>query len=82
MRFTVTWQQQAQDSLAKLWLDGDDAEAVRRAADNLDAQLRDDPHLKGLPIWHDYLLGDDLLVVAYSVSLDDCLVDVWDVWHR
>jgi len=64
------------------WLDGDDAEAVRRAADNLAAQLRDDPHLNGLPMWHDDLLSDGPLVVAYSVNLDDCLVDVWDVWHR
>lgn len=82
MRFTVTWQQQAMDALAELWLDGADADAVRQAVDWLDRELRENPHTKGFLLWQDYLLGHEPIVVAYSVSLDDRLVDVWDIWHQ
>ena len=81
MRFTVTWQQQAMDVLAELWLDSADADAVRQAVDWLDRELQENPHTKGFLLWEDYLLGQGPIVVAYSVSLDDRLVDVWDVWH-
>ena len=82
MRFTVTWRQQAMEVLAELWLDGDDPDAVRQAADWIDGELRENPHTKGFLVWEDYVLGHGPIAVAYSIRSDDCLVDVWDVWHR
>ena len=87
MRFTVTWTDEASESLTKLWLATDPKQRGRlsRCADFLDAELRRDAHLKGA-LLHGHEparvmgtpgeFGFPPLVFLYLVSVDDCLVTV------
>ena len=50
IRYTVLWQQEAEDELAKIWLDYPDRRRITRAADRIEAVLREDAGQKGLPM--------------------------------
>jgi hypothetical protein len=82
MTFTVLWSQNAEDKLALLWLSSTDRQAVTDAADNIDAILRrqaetaGESRPMGRRILHETPLG-----VIYSVSHDDRMVLVLDVWR-
>ena len=39
MRWTVLWTPSAEGQLARIWLDADDRQAVRAAADSLDTEM-------------------------------------------
>lgn len=43
MTFTVVWKAEAEEELAAIWLKAPDQAAVSRAADHLDAALRQNP---------------------------------------
>ena len=46
-RYTVSWSNQAQNQLARLWTDAADRQAVTDAANAIDALLSRDPLTKG-----------------------------------
>jgi plasmid stabilization system protein ParE len=43
MRYTVIWKPTAERQLTRIWLDAEDRNAVRAAADEVDHQLADNP---------------------------------------
>jgi hypothetical protein len=45
MRFTVVWDPAVQDDLAALWLNAENRDEIRRAADTIDRMLVDDADL-------------------------------------
>jgi hypothetical protein len=47
MRFTVVWTDSALAELAAIWLNAKDREAVRKASDRIDAELRIHPNRMG-----------------------------------
>ena len=47
MNYTVVWQPPALATLAKLWTDGPDRNAVAGASDSIDARLARDPLSQG-----------------------------------
>ena len=47
MRYTVVWHELAQEELAELWLGAPDRGAIRRAADQIDKELAEDPETRG-----------------------------------
>jgi hypothetical protein len=79
-RFTVTWVQSAQDSLARLYLDAPKPQAVTDAANAIDLLLATNPTDKGTHIQEGlYSLEAPPLRVLYSVSEQDRLVEVASV---
>ena len=46
-RFTVVWHQEAEDELARIWLESAHRQAVSAAANTIDTQLADDPDAQG-----------------------------------
>ena len=49
-RFTVIWRQPVLNHLARLWLSATDRDAVRHAADTIEAELGVDAHCKGTAV--------------------------------
>ena len=80
MRFTVVWTPEARNDLAELWLAFPDRKAVQNVADTIDSGLRDDAHLQGREFFGERLLGVPPLNVTFSVSLEDRLVTIAQVW--
>jgi hypothetical protein len=82
MKFTVTWSPVASARLARLWLRSANRQAIRSAADSIDAQLKHDPDQVGESrsgsrrIIHQPPLG-----VVFSVNTGDRTVLVLDVWQ-
>lgn len=77
--FTVTWEQEAFDALAELWMGASDRQAIAASCDAIDAFLKASPyagqHLReGL-----YKLASRPLKVTYSVEDEDRLVVVQSV---
>jgi hypothetical protein len=76
MTYAVLWTPTAHRDLAQLWLDAADREAVRSAADTLDAILRRGAHLQGESRY------DSLLVVlaaplGVDIDVDQANRIVW-----
>lgn len=46
-RFTVVWDNDAIDELARIWMTSADRESIKAAADKIDALLSSDPGNKG-----------------------------------
>lgn len=82
MRFTVTWHPSAQDELIHIWLSAPDRQAVAMAVDRVDRALATDPDQKGLPFFGERILVAASLAVTFTVSPDDRLVQVLQVWHH
>jgi plasmid stabilization system protein ParE len=81
MPFTVVWEPAALDSLAELWLQAVDKQAVADAADRIDRWLRLKPEEMGRQRQGYRVFAEEPLVVGFEVSPEDCLVRV--VWvHR
>jgi hypothetical protein len=49
MTYPVVWVPSAEAELARIWVEASDKNAVARAADQIDATLRVDPHVRGVP---------------------------------
>lgn len=49
IRYTVLWREEVQEDLARLWLDSSTRQEIAAAADQIDAELLIDAHLKGEP---------------------------------
>ena len=80
MRYTVIWSPEALGKLADLWAASDDRDAITRAAGRIERSLRDDPELRGLEYYGDFLVVDSPLAVGYRVIEDDRIADIFDVW--
>jgi plasmid stabilization system protein ParE len=81
VRFTVVWKQSALDELAEIWLRVADRESISITAASVDRILADDPRTKGDEFYGDLLLIVDHLEVTYSVSDEDQMVRVLQVFH-
>ena len=82
MIFTVAWRPTAQNKLADIWVQAPDKAAVSRAADKIDADLRVDAHLKGLPyIGPTRIHLEAPLVVVFRVSEPNRIVRILKVWY-
>ena len=77
MRFTVCWDESAEQDLAELFVDAVDRFEIRMAADWIDENLQTRPDRIGHHV-HEGLLGLERppLKVLYSLSLKDRLVEV------
>ena len=81
MKFTVVWKRSAEAALAEIWLSADDRQAVRDAANSMDALLRSTPLQVGESRADaTRILTVDPLSVYYDVLENDQLVAVWAVW--
>ncbi len=79
MPFYVSYVPIAQDQLALIWMNAWDRNAVTRASHEIDRLLRHQPLSVGEPLGDFRRLEVAPLEVIYSVSPDDCLVQVWRV---
>jgi plasmid stabilization system protein ParE len=80
MRFAVTWTPSAEQDLADLWLNASDRDAVRAAADEIDARLQRNPLHEGQARANPTrILHVPPLAVLFDVSVPDRLVNVWAV---
>ena len=82
MKYTVVWTRNAEDLLAQVWLNASNRQEVRRATDEIDLLLHDDPELQGesRPNGRRMLLNNPVGVV-YQVKPDDRVVEVLYVWR-
>jgi hypothetical protein len=81
MKYTVVWQQTAEDELGRLRLDAVDRQAIADAADRIDQVLRHEPARLGIVQSN----GSRCLVVGplsvrFDVHPKDCLATVLTVW--
>ncbi|HET6573168.1 MAG TPA: hypothetical protein VFG68_06170 [Fimbriiglobus sp.] len=79
MRYTVAWRELALQQLAQIWMLALDREAVNRAVDFVDAELLNDPDVKGDDYFGDRYLTLDVMWVLYRVMPDDRIVHVLQV---
>jgi hypothetical protein len=82
MRYTVTWDPEAIDDLADLWLAATDRAAVAGAADRIDRELSIDPGAKGRPFFGQRIFAANPLAVTFEVSTADRIVKVIQIWRR
>jgi hypothetical protein len=82
MRYTVVWHADARDDLAELWLAASDRRNVTAAADQIDRELAVNPEQKGQQFYGDWFFEISPLCVIYSISPDDQLVEVLQIWRR
>ena len=80
MKFTVTWDPQAEAELMQLWLSGKDRQAITDAANTIDRLLAYDPDQQGVDFYGDRLLVVPPLSVTYTVSHADRRVVIRQVW--
>ena len=81
MRFTVLWKPQAERTLLELWLQSSDRETLTRAAEEIESLVRQRPDSVGESRergrrW----LFVEPLGVDYSVSVNDRVVEIINVW--
>ena len=82
MRYTVAWTTAAEAELAEIWTSARDRQAVRAAADEIDATLRLRPMAVGESRDDGFrVLFVQPVGVFYSVSEDDAMVVVVQVWR-
>ncbi len=79
MKYTVVWVPSALNKLADLWNHAPDRKAITQAADRIDVLLANDPETKGQPFHDKRILFESPLAVTFTVSPDDCLVEVLQV---
>lgn len=79
---TVVWDPDAENELADLWVHAPDQQAIADAANRIDALLRVDPHLQGVPLAGTRrVLSVPPLGIIFEVSIPDRLVRVLAVWY-
>jgi hypothetical protein len=76
MRYTVTWLPDAQNELARLWMQAADRQAMSAASNRIDQLLARVPLSVGTAQGSDYRLVVGPLEVVYTVSPPDCFVEV------
>jgi hypothetical protein len=81
MRYTVTWDRDAEKELMQIWLDAPDQRAVSEAANAIDRELTTDAERKGEDFYGDRLIVILPLSVTFRVYEKDNLVSVRQV-HR
>ena len=90
MRFTVTWTETAKADLAECWLrlPHGERQNFSRRVDWIDRDLQDNAHQKGSSLSREFPLRflappeffeAPTVGVVYSVSVDDCLVEVLEL---
>jgi hypothetical protein len=79
MRSTVAWDRDAQDELARLWMQAPDQQAVADAADEIDRLLAVSAATVGEQFGPARRLIVEPLEVIYTYSPDDCMVRVHEV---
>jgi hypothetical protein len=82
--YQVRWKRTAQEELADVWLTAtsDDREAVTRAAQNLDQQLRIDAHELGESRPGDErIVFDSPLAAVFEVDQEHSVVRVLQIWR-
>lgn len=76
-RYTVVWDNDAIDQLARLWMTSADRESVKEAANKIDAELLNDPGNKGQAQTESLrTLTAEPLEVLFSIRDPDRLVRV------
>jgi hypothetical protein len=72
IRYTVLWGQSAENELASLWCDYPNRRDIAQAADQIDAELRENAHRKGLVLPHNLrTISSSPLTVYFRVSEAD-----------
>lgn len=81
MRFTVLWKPQAERTLLELWLESSDRETLTRAAEEIESLVRERPSSVGesRELGRRWLFVEPL-GVDYSVSVNDRVVEIINVW--
>jgi hypothetical protein len=82
IRYTVTYERDALQDLARLWLSAFDRRAITQAGHEVDQILRVDASNTGWPVGSRYrqlVVGP--LAVEFTVQEDDRIVTVWAVRH-
>lgn len=81
MKFTVVWDPEVHDDLADLWMNAENRDEIRLAADTIDVMLVEDANRKGLPFTGGgRVLACYPVAVTFSVSIDDRSVRITEVW--
>lgn len=80
-RYTVTWNEDAAAELAAIWLVSSSRATVTTATTEIDLQLRHDASTKGEAFGEHRLLLVDNLLAIFSVTEEDRLVRVLQVWE-
>jgi len=81
MKFTVVWQQEAEDELARLWLAASERQLLSDAANRIDRELQHEPARLGKKRPDgSYELELFPLKIRFDVLPDDCRVVVLVVW--
>ena len=80
MRFTVAWHPEARSQLESIWIGFQDRNAVTVAADQIDAVLASGGDQVGEEFFGDRLFVQFPLAVVFSVSIEDRMVIIQDVW--
>lgn len=76
MKWTVTCRPSAVNELADIWNHVGDKQAVSKASDCIEDELKVDADRKGKAYDEDRIIVIYPLVAVYSVSPDDCLVTI------
>jgi hypothetical protein len=82
MNYTVTWDASAESELASIWINAQDKEAVRGAADFIDGELQSDPFaLSESRSGNERIMIIPPLAVRYDVHQGTRQVIVLTVWR-
>jgi hypothetical protein len=76
MRWTVTCPTEATNELSDIWVNTLDRQEVSRASDTIDRGLRQDPLHWGTDEGPHRSWTVGPLTVTYTVSPDDCMVEI------
>ncbi len=76
MRWTVTCPPGPTNELSEIWINAADRQEVTRAADTIDRGLRQDPFRPGDDEGDHRSWTVGPLTVTYTVSPDDCMVEI------
>lgn len=83
MNYTVVWGNDAEDEIARLWLDAQDRAALAAAVDAIDAVLGRDPFGVGESReGRRRILIVSPVGVIYSVKRQDRIVEVTKIWKH
>lgn len=82
MKYTVLWQAQAEETLAKLWTESPDKQAIADAADSLDLWLAKNPRDLGESRdGNERVCFPYPIAALFSISESDMTVFVLKIWR-
>jgi hypothetical protein len=79
MRYTVAWRETALRQLVDIWVEASDRDGINRTVDAIDAELLNDPDLKGDDYFGDRYVVFPLLWALYRLYPDDRTVQVLQI---